>query len=175
LRNAVFVRHITRDDWGPGIVIQEETGFQRVFFLRGGWRRITPAFLRVTEVTPSHSAVLEQVALVSSAAWHNPAHSVYVVELDEVVLKDSRFRDANPGRAAGGACVYVGMTGLTPEERFQRHVNGVQAARLVRRHGLRLRPDLYDGLSPIPHDVAKVMEPFLAESLRADGYAVWQR
>jgi len=40
-------------------------------------------------------------------------------------------------------CLYVGMTGLTPEERFANHKAGTKAAAVVKRYGLRLLPELY--------------------------------
>jgi hypothetical protein len=88
---------------------------------------------------------------------------------------EDKFLKANPGYIAGAKlCVYVGMTGLTPEERFQRHRAGVQANRFVKRYGVDLCPTLYADLNPMPHDLAREMEPWLARSLRADGYGVWQ-
>jgi predicted GIY-YIG superfamily endonuclease len=73
----------------------------------------------------------------------------------------------------GKAGYYVGMTGLTPEERFQNHKNGVKAARVVRKHGVRLVPRLYEHLNPMPYERAKEMEMMLAESLRKRGYQVF--
>ena len=40
--------------------------------------------------------------------------NVYVIRLDEAVLKNRRFRAANPGYVKGAPCVYVGATGLSP-------------------------------------------------------------
>jgi predicted GIY-YIG superfamily endonuclease len=40
----------------------------------------------------------------------------------------------NP-RGDGKAGYYVGMTGLSPEQRFQNHKNGRKAARIVKKHG----------------------------------------
>jgi hypothetical protein len=87
-------------------------------------------------------------------------HSVYVVYL------------RNP-KGDGKAGYYVGMTGLTPEERFQNHKNGVKAARLVKRCGERLVPKLYAHLNPMPYEQAKRMEGLLADSLRKRGYQVF--
>jgi predicted GIY-YIG superfamily endonuclease len=87
-------------------------------------------------------------------------HAVYVVYLK------------NP-KGDGKAGYYVGMTGLTPEERFQNHKNGVKAARVVRKHGVRLVPRLYQHLNPMPYEKAKAMELMLAESLRKRGYQVF--
>src|SRR5438445_1474987 len=80
-------------------------------------------------------------------------HSVYVVYL------------RNP-KGDGKAGYYVGMTGLSPEERFSNHKKGVKAARVVRKFGERLVPKLYAHLNPMPYEKAKRMEVFLADSLR---------
>jgi predicted GIY-YIG superfamily endonuclease len=87
-------------------------------------------------------------------------HSVYVVYL------------RNP-RGDGKAGYYVGMTGLSPEQRFERHKSGVKAARVVRRFGERLVPRLYQHLNPMPYAVAKQMEVMLADSLRKRGFVVY--
>jgi hypothetical protein len=42
--------------------------------------------------------------------------------------------------------VYVGSSARSPEERFAQHQRGYKSARLVKRHALRLRPDLYEDL-----------------------------
>lgn len=71
-------------------------------------------------------------------------------------------------------CLYVGMTGLTPEQRFARHKAGIQANGYVRRFGLRLLPKLYAYANPMPYEAARDMEVELAIALRKEGYAVWQ-
>ena len=87
-------------------------------------------------------------------------HCVYVVYL------------RNP-KGDGKAGYYVGMTGLTPERRFQNHKQGVKAAGIVRRCGERLVPRLYQHLNPMPFAKAQEMEVLLAESLRKRGYTVY--
>ena len=103
-----------------------------------------------------------------------PHHHVYVVELDPAVLNLARFRKANPERDMLKPCVYVGMTGLTPEERFAKHKAGVRANAYVQRFGLRLLPKLYAYANPMPYEAAREMEVELAIGLREEGYAVWQ-
>jgi predicted GIY-YIG superfamily endonuclease len=78
----------------------------------------------------------------------------------------------NP-KGDGKAGYYVGMTGLTPEQRFQNHKQGVKAAGIVRRCGERLVPRLYQHLNPMPFAKAQKMEVILAESLRKRGYTVY--
>jgi len=99
---------------------------------------------------------------------------VYVVELDPAVLNVARFRRANPNRDILKPCIYVGMTGLTPEERFARHKAGIQANALVQRFGVRLLPKLYAYANPMPYQAARDMEVELAIGLQEKGYAVWQ-
>jgi hypothetical protein len=64
------------------------------------------------------------------------------------------------------------MTGLTPEERFANHQAGTKAAVVVKRYGLRLLPELYAHLNPMPYEAAAQMEKDLAEDLRRAGYTV---
>ena len=101
-------------------------------------------------------------------------HNVYVVELDPAVLDIARFRNANPNRDILKPCVYVGMTGLTPEERFKKHKAGIRANSYVQRFGLRLLPKLYAYANPMPYEAARDMEVELAIALQEEGYAVWQ-
>jgi hypothetical protein len=102
------------------------------------------------------------------------SHNVYVVELDPAVLKVRAFRSRNRDHRRGMPCVYVGMTGLPPGERFQNHKAGVKANRFVRDFGKGLLPELFEFLNPMPYEAAQRMEVELAEELRAKGYAVWQ-
>ena len=101
-------------------------------------------------------------------------HNVYVVELDPAVLKIRAFRARNPDYEPGKPCLYVGMTGLPPGERFQNHKAGVKANRFVRHYGKGLLPELFECFNPMPYEAAQQMEKELAEELRAKGYAVWQ-
>jgi hypothetical protein len=101
-------------------------------------------------------------------------YRVYVIELDPVVLTYARFRAANPGYRHGLPCVYVGSTGLTPEERFAKHKAGIWANRYARDHGLRVRRCPYTGRAPFDTRLeAEVAERNLAQKLRDKGYGVW--
>jgi hypothetical protein len=103
------------------------------------------------------------------AAHH---HSVYVVLLDGAAARLRKVRAENPKRDPAKPCVYVGMSGLPPMERFANHKAGVKAASVVRRYGLRLAPELYEHLNPMPFEAAVAMERDLAEDLRNSGYTV---
>ncbi len=101
-------------------------------------------------------------------------HSVYVVLLSLDVLDEPRFRKCNLDYAFGKPCVYVGMTGLSPDVRFDKHKAGIQANRFVTQYGVRLLPELYEVYNPMPYDAARDMEVELAISLQEKGYGVWQ-
>jgi len=79
---------------------------------------------------------------------------------------------ANPKRDPRKPCVYVGMSGLLPEHRFENHRHGYKSAWVVRKYGLRLLPELYEHLNPMPYQAAAQMERDLAEDLRNEGYTV---
>jgi predicted GIY-YIG superfamily endonuclease len=102
-------------------------------------------------------------------------HNVYVIELVPAVLKEKRFADENPNRDPARLCLYVGMTGRAPEERFVQHQEGYKSSKYPHKHGQRLLPEHFDRHNPMTFDDACVMEKHLAEELRGDGYAVWQR
>ena len=99
-------------------------------------------------------------------------HNVYVVLLDPAVGRVRKVRAENPKRDRKKPCVYVGMTGLTPEERFANHKAGIKDAWVVKRYGLRLLPELYKHLNPMPFEAAAQMEKDLAEDLRRAAYTV---
>jgi hypothetical protein len=73
----------------------------------------------------------------------------------------------------GKPFVYVGMTGLDPDLRFDKHKAGIQANRFVFSYGLRLLPAIYAVYSPMPYQAARKMEVELAIGLREAGYGVW--
>ena len=83
-----------------------------------------------------------------------------------------KVRAENPDHNPKKPCVYVGMTGLTTEERFANHKAGIKSASVIKRYGLRLLPELYRHLNPMPYEAAARMEMDLAEDLRRAGYTV---
>ncbi|MEO6361633.1 MAG: hypothetical protein ABIO71_00220, partial [Caldimonas sp.] len=93
-------------------------------------------------------------------------YSVYVVELAAEAWSVAALRKANPGYEHRRPLVYVGMTGLDPDLRFDRHKAGIQANRFVREFGLRLLPALYEVYNPMPYAGACEMEVELGIGLR---------
>jgi hypothetical protein len=107
-----------------------------------------------------------------SSAQTRDHHNVYVVLLAPAVGKIRKVRLLNPDRDPKKPCVYVGLTGLTPEERFTNHQQGVKSSLFVKRYGIRLLPELYGHLNPMPYEAAAQMEKDLTEDLRRAGYTV---
>ena len=68
-------------------------------------------------------------------------HHVYVVLLSRDVLHESRFVKCNPDYDPVKPCVYVGMTGLNPDDRFDKHKAGIRSNRFVKMYGQRLLPE----------------------------------
>jgi predicted GIY-YIG superfamily endonuclease len=171
---GAIVRHEDYPQWGRGYVIRANKTSSDVFFLWGGKRKIDAG--EPLERYPAKGVEAEFFSVcagLSSRSWSRGRHSIYAIELDAAVWKHRAFRARNPGGATGG-CLYIGVTGLTPEERFERHRMGTQSGRFVRTHGLRLRLDLVEGFARLPYRIAARMEPKLAAWLRAQGFAVWQ-
>ena len=90
------------------------------------------------------------------------AYRVYVVELAFA---------AGPRRDPRIPWVYVGSSARDPELRLAQHRRGYKSSRLVKRHALRLRPDLYEDLDPLPTSKAGVRaEEERARELAACGF-----
>ncbi len=106
-------------------------------------------------------------------------YTVYVVELrEEAWARKKKLRDENPRGSLEQPCVYVGYTFKTAEARFEEHQGGGRlSAPLVRRYGVRLRPDLFGDTSAeiTTTAEAEAAERAHAERLRSMGLRVWQR
>lgn len=99
-------------------------------------------------------------------------HHVYVVLLRAEVAHHPSVLRANPKRDERKPCLYVGMSGLLPEHRFENHRHGYKSAWTVKKYGVRLLPELYQHLNPMPYEAAAQMERDLAEDLRNEGFTV---
>jgi hypothetical protein len=144
-----IVSHADYPQWGRGYVIRAKKGTADVFFRWGGKRKIGVDELRSSVASGVEAEFFNMCAGVSSRSWSRGHYTVYAIELDRAVWKHRAFRERNPAGAAGG-CLYVGVTGLSPEARFERHQTGTQSGRFVRTHGRRLRLDLVEGFSKLP-------------------------
>jgi hypothetical protein len=164
-----------KPEWGVGHVLSDDGGAKAtVFFLSGGKRTLDTTIAELDLVT-GNAAVNPILDVAAQANWHHADRNLYVVELrSEIFERERRFSEKNPHWLPGKLCVYVGMTGLTPEERLQNHLRGEKNAWFVQKYGQRLLPNLYRHFNPMPYDLARVMEPELARQLREQGFGVWQ-
>jgi hypothetical protein len=69
-------------------------------------------------------------------------------------------------------CHRKSQSALDPEARFVNHKAGIKAASVVTRYGIRLLPEMYEHLNPVPYEAAAQMEQDLADDLRRAGYMV---
>jgi len=101
---------------------------------------------------------------------------VYVIELKRTVLNNKKFLEKNPDMKKGKLAVYVGSTGIDPEERFAQHKKGYKASKYVKKFGTCLRLDLVPKYKkPFKNsDDAKAAEARHAARMRKRGYGVWQ-
>jgi len=178
LRPGAIVIAPRRRELGTGAVVAIAGSQARVFFLDGGRRTIDLAAEALSAVEPSEDqvAVLVAIARTHPGDWAGRRchHSVYVVLLSAKVRKEARFRARNPEMQPAKPCLYVGLTGLTPEERFENHKGDYKSARFAGAFGRRLAPELYARFNPMPWAVGAAFEPYLADALRRQGHGVWQ-
>ena len=119
----------------------------------------------------AHTAYLKLVKKLNSEGYtvnrNNQFWSVYVVELDATAV-------TNPGKGY----VYVGETSRTPEERFEQHRSGARNkhgrlySNVVRKHGIKLRPDLAPNERFFDKESSKRGEKKHYEYLKSLGYNV---
>ena len=162
-------------EWGLGHVLSDDGGSRvTVFFLRAGKRRLDTTIAEL-DLVSGPAALSPILDIAAQANWRYAHHNLYVVALRPMIFeKERRFFEANPHWLPEKLCVYVGMTGLSPEEWVQKHLRGEKDAWFVHKYGQRLLPELYRHFNPMPYDLALVMEPELARQLREQGYGVWQ-
>lgn len=99
-------------------------------------------------------------------------YHVYTVLLDETVARSRKALELNPERNPEFPCIYVGMTGLTPEDRFKNHMEGRKSSGWVHKYGIKLLYALTEGLNPMTYKEALLTEACLADELRERGYTV---
>lgn len=99
-------------------------------------------------------------------------YSIYVVLLDDYVGRLPQMRRRNPRRNPLKPCVYVGLTALRVDRRFDFRRATSEYEWRVRKFGVRLMPELYDSLHPMPCNQALLKAKELADDLRAKGFGV---
>ena len=101
-----------------------------------------------------------------------PRYSVYVVLLDEYVGTLPQMRRRNPKRDPSKPCVYVGLTPLRVDRRFDFRGATPKTEWRAHQYGVRLMPELYEHLNYMTPKTALQTARKLAEDLRAKGFGV---
>ena len=100
--------------------------------------------------------------------------NLYVIRLDDAVLRKRKFRERNPDYRTGKPCVYVGVTAHDPAFRFKQHKDGGRlASQIVAQYGKYLMRKKYEHLNPVPAAEGEEWEKDLAIDLQRKGYGVW--
>jgi hypothetical protein len=94
-------------------------------------------------------------------------YSVYVVLLDEYVGTLPQMRRRNPKRDPSKPFVYIGLTSLPLDRRFDFHGATPEHEWRLHKFGIRLMPELYDSLRPMTCKRALQTAKKLADDLRA--------
>lgn len=129
---------------------------------------IGPGRVRFGEflVDPAEGPAAFASAAAIGTSLRTRVYTVYVIELAHQAVS------RNP---SGLPPLYIGQTAHSPEHRFAQHrEGGLTAASRPHRYGLRLRPDLYEHLSPFAsRESAEAAEAMLADDLARQGYRVF--
>ena len=107
-------------------------------------------------MTRAAAAARTLLATTAGQSRAGHGHSVYVVLLH------------NPARRDPWG-LYVGQTARDPDWRFDQHKAGYKASGAVKRHGVRLLPELTAHLNPMRQWEAVELEGALAEAFREAG------
>lgn len=99
-------------------------------------------------------------------------YRVYVVLLDESVARLPQMRVRNPDRDPSKPYVYVGLTSLPLNRRFNFRKATPDHEWRLHRFGVRLMPELCDSMRPMPCDQALQAAKIRADDLRAKGFGV---
>ena len=99
-------------------------------------------------------------------------YSVYVVLLDEYVGTLPQMRLRNPKRDPSKPFVYVGLTPLRVDRRFDYRRATNKAEWRLHKFGVRLMPELYKHLNPRTPERALRTARKLADDLRGKGFGV---
>ena len=144
------------------------------------WRELLEESIRQGKSTVDAALLAEKAGadtlgypydiLLQARATEKGKYKIYVVLLEDEVRNR---RKVKTGTDPALPAVYVGMTGLSIEKRFQNHKNNHKAGRgYVRDYGIQLLPTLYEDYNPMPRHLAQKAEAALADKLRIEGYTV---
>ena len=99
---------------------------------------------------------------------------IYAIQLDASAIHDPAFAAKNPGWIPGMELFYIGLTSLTPRERFGQHLLGTKnVSRIAHRYGRNLRMDVVTDSKACRRTFAAKKEARLVRDLRAKGFGAW--
>ena len=160
-----------QSNWNVGQVLSVSGNQVALFFLGAGKRIFLANKAKLTPAPTDHRS--DALDCISGFNWGRVHHNLYVVELRSAVRGVPRFHEANLGHDSQLPCLYVGITGHTPEERYENHKRGHKSSGLVKNYHMRLVPNLYERFNPMPYELARQLEPEYTLLLQSQGYAVW--
>ena len=99
-------------------------------------------------------------------------YSIYVVLLGDDVGMLPQMRRRNPKRSPSKPCVFVGLTALRVDHRFDFQRATPEHEWRVHKFGVRLMPELYDSLHSMTPKQALQTAKRLADDLRAKGFGI---
>jgi len=99
-------------------------------------------------------------------------YNIFVVLLDDYVDTLPQMRRRNPKRNPSKPWVYVGLTPLRVDRRFDFRKATPEHEWRLHKFGVRLMPELYDCSHPMACDQALQTAKKLADDLRAKGFGV---
>ena len=99
-------------------------------------------------------------------------YSVYVVLLDDQIGTLPQMRLRNPEHDASKPCVYVGITALRVDHRFDFRSATPKSEWRVHQYGVRLMAKLHEHRNPMTYETALQAARQLAEDLRTKGFCV---
>lgn len=97
---------------------------------------------------------------------------IYIVLLDEYVGTLPQMQRRNPRRKRSKPFVYVGLTPLRVDRRFDYRKAANKTEWRVQHYGVRLMPELYKHFNPMMPEKALQAARKLADHLRAKGFGV---
>jgi len=123
-------------NWGLGHVLSDDGGAKVTVCFLGSGKRTLDTTIAEQDLVTGEAAPNPILDVAAQANWQHARHNVYVIELKPQIFSvEHKFLEENLSYIPGAKpCVYVAMTGLTPEDRLWEHRNGNHAARFVEKY-----------------------------------------
>ena len=135
------VKHLKKLEWGVGQVLHDSSGDAvRIYFVGIGEKKVLLKYGHLVRVQEGE-AQQPLLDILNKICFNIDEHfSVYVIELRSEVMENQKFCEANQACDPLYPCVYVGLTGLSPEERFENHKIGYKSSYYSHKFGEKYYP-----------------------------------